>query len=84
VGDAHTQTATIQAAYNDPATWVASTITGTSAKYGHDGSWGGPQYEGPNGDGPGGGGRGGGNGWGNRGTPTAGNAGVVIVAYRIG
>lgn len=82
-GDAYSQNANIEAAYNNPSTWVASDITGTSAKYGHDGSWGGPQYEGPNGQGYGGGGRGGGNGWGNRGTPTGGNAGAVIVAYRI-
>lgn len=82
-GDAYSQNANIEAAYNDPATWVSSDITGTVAKYGHDGAWGGPQYEGPNGSGPGGGGRGGGNGWGNRGNPTAGNAGTVIVSYEI-
>ena len=83
-GPAYSQNEAIQAAYNDSATWVSSDITGTTEKYGHDGSWGGPQYEGPNGQGYGGGGRGGGSGWGNRGTPTGGNGGVVIVAYRIG
>jgi len=83
-GNAYSQNDRVKSYFNNPDHWVDSDITGTTAKYGRNGSPGGPQFEFASGGFPGGGGRGGGSGWGTGGHPQNGSAGVVIVAYQIG